>query len=67
MARNDDPVEVNATYLRPAGGAIVIEDCDGKEHLLPTSQIALDPEDPDAYDNVTITMPEWLAEREGLV
>lgn len=67
MPRNDDPVEVNMTYLRPAGGATVLEDADGKEHLLPRSQVELDPEDPDQYDPVTVTMPEWLAVREGLV
>jgi len=67
MARNNDPVEVNCTYVRRAGASIVIEDAEGKELLLPLSQIQLDPERPDPMENLTVTMPEWLAVNRGLV
>lgn len=70
MPRRDDReaelMEITGTYLRPAGGAVVIEDADGKEHLLPRSQITLNPEDPDEYDIIVVTLPEWLAVKEGL-
>lgn len=65
--RDNDPVEVNCTYVRRAGASIVIEDADGKEKLLPLSQIKLDPERPDPLDDLTVTMPEWLAVDRELV
>ncbi len=67
MARDDDPVEINCTYIRRAGSAIVIEDADGREILLPTSQIELDPSSPSPMDSLTVTMQEWLAVDRGLV
>jgi hypothetical protein len=67
--RNNDPVEVNCTYVRHtnAENQIQIVDADDKEHFLPVSQIEIDPKEPEEGDDITITMPEWLAEKEGLV
>jgi hypothetical protein len=65
--RNNDPVEINGVFMGGTGNAILLEDADGKEHWLPRSQIEFDPDDPDKFDPITVTMPEWLAEKEGLV
>lgn len=67
--RNDDPVEVNCTYLRHARDreVVVIEDADGNVCLLPCSFVTLDPEVPEQHTDITVTMPEWLAVKEGLV
>lgn len=67
--RNDDPVEINCTYVRHTStrNQIAIVDADDKEHFLPVSKIMLDPEEPDEGDDITVTMPEWLAENEGLI
>lgn len=67
--RNDDPVEVNCTYVRHtnAGNQVAIVDADDKTHYLPVSKIELSPEDPEEGDDITVTMPEWLAENEGLI
>ena len=66
MPRNDDPLEVNGTFHAGTGNAVLIEDANAKKHWLPRSQITMDPENPDQYDPVTITLPEWLADKEGL-
>jgi hypothetical protein len=60
-------VEVNVTFLFRHGQAVRIEDADGKKHWLPVRECTLDPADPDRNDPVTISMPEWLATKEGLV
>jgi hypothetical protein len=64
---DDELVEVNMVYTGRTPMAIFAEDENGKSHTLPRSQIRLDPLDPDRQENVTISMPEWLAIDRGLV
>lgn len=67
MPRNDDPVDVNCTFLRELERSYVVEDSDGREVVLPKTETTMDPEHPDELDPVTVTIPEWLATDRGLV
>lgn len=63
----DDLVTVNATFLAMGPQSFRVEDADGEKHWLPRRECTLDPARPDPQDNVTISLPEWLAVKEGLV
>lgn len=65
--RNADLVEINATFICTGPVSFLMEDSDGKQHWLPRTQCTLDPARPDRDADVTISMPEWLATKEGLV
>lgn len=69
MPRNDDPVEVNMVFIAtPMMREIhILEDAERRQVTLPKSQVTLAPEFPDKHDDVTVTMPEWLAIDRGLV
>lgn len=47
------------------------EEHEGRERecwfWLPKSQIEVDPQDYDVGDEVTVTLPEWLAQDKGLI
>lgn len=60
---NDDLITINADILQVTDAAVLI-DCGGEEVWLPLSQIDFDGERGDA--NVSISLPEWLADEKGL-
>jgi hypothetical protein len=67
MSRNNDLVEVNLTFLHHTEASWAVEDTDGRKHYLPKSECSIDPTEPDEGDDVTVSLPEWLAERKGLI
>jgi hypothetical protein len=67
QTRNDDPVEVNCVLLFDNEESYKIEDADGREIFLPKLHCALDPKDAEEGEDITVTMPEWLAVEKGLV
>ena len=66
-SRNDDPVEINCVLLYDGEFSYKIEDADGREIYLPKSECTLDPKDAETGEDITITMPEWLAVEKRLV
>lgn len=60
---NDDLITINADILQVTDAAVLI-DCGGEEVWLPLSQIDFDGERGDA--NVSVSLPEWLADEKGL-
>lgn len=71
MQRANEPeslVEVNVTYLFTTPMAIRVEDADGRKLWIPLKEISAgyDP-DADRLDNMTLTVPEWLAVDRGLI
>lgn len=60
---NDDLITIHADILQVTDAAVLI-DCGGEEVWLPLSQIDFDGERGDA--NVSISLPEWLADEKGL-
>lgn len=65
--RNDDPVEINCVLLYDNEESYKIEDADGREVYLPKSECTLDPEGASEGEDITVTMPEWLAVDKQLV
>ena len=65
---SDDRVEIDVEEVRRTADAILVKDADDIEHWIPLSQCCIlsesifDPGGP-----VVISMPEWLAIKEGLV
>ena len=68
MAHNELIDVEDLTFVRSTDAAILVEDPDGDEVWLPKSQIEW-PEEALAErgDTITVTMPEWLAEKKGLI
>jgi hypothetical protein len=66
-SRNDDPVEVNCVLLYNNEESYKIEDADGREVYLPKSECDVLPKDAGEGEDITVTMPEWLAVEKGLV
>ncbi len=67
QARNDDPVEVNCVLLYDGDFSYKIEDADGREIFLPKLHCVLDPKDAEEGEDITVTIPEWLAVEKRLV
>lgn len=80
MGRERITVTVDMERMHSAGLSFYVRDADGRQHLLPISQCTvLDGDGEEADDSVgmllelergesvDISMPEWLATREGLI
>lgn len=65
--RNDDPVEVNMVYRCRRDKSYQLEDADGRVVFLPANEVEFDRDDVYEDEDVTVTMPEWLAVDRGLV
>lgn len=53
-------------FIRELNLAIVVRDPEGREVMLPKSEIEYD-EDAESGDVIEVEMPEWLAIERGLV
>ena len=53
-------------FVTETDGAILVEDEDGK-YWLPKSVIEYDGAEYEKGDEITIDIPEWLAEEKGLI
>lgn len=72
---HNDPIDVELRFrfFPKTGQSVAVSD--GEEVsfppapliFLPLSEISMYPENPEAGDVITITMPQWLAEKNGLV
>lgn len=60
---HDDMITIHADILQVTDAAVLIT-CGGEEVWLPLSQIDFDGERGDM--NVSISLPEWLADEKGL-
>ncbi len=66
--RMSEPVELEMILVFRKGAAVLVQPIDDDTSVwLPLSQIKIDPPDADLTDKVTVTLPEWLAIKEGLV
>ncbi len=66
MSGDREPVEIFGTIVGTREKAIWL--FDGlKREWLPRSQIELAPVDAGEGENVTVTMPQWLAKEKGLI
>lgn len=53
------------TVIAETEAALLVE-IDGEEIWLPKSHCQFDPEEPGVGEDVTVTMPRWLAKAKGL-
>lgn len=73
MPSNREPVEVSGTLVRQTENAILFRNAEDNETWLPKSCAELDTEaghewrDIDNEAAIDISVPLWLAEKEGLV
>jgi hypothetical protein len=64
MSKNDEPVDLDLTLMAQTDKAILVTD--GKlEQWLPLSLIEWEPRSAVDPREVTVTLPQWLAEERG--
>lgn len=61
-----DPVEISCEFRHQTDAAVLIYD-GTKEVWIPKSQLADDVGDPAVGEFIEISIPEWLAEKQGLI
>ena len=65
---SDDRVEIDVEEVRRTVFAMLVKDADDTEHWLPLSQVVtLEENFHGSILNLKISIPEWLAIKEGLV
>jgi len=62
----DDTVEVNGEVKATTERAVLLDVGDGDRVWLPRSQIEEGIDDVEVGEDLTVTIPEWLANQEGL-
>lgn len=61
MKKNHDIVTLDIKIKHQTEKAVMVENLKGQKVWLPKSQIEVD------HENLTIDLPEWLAEETGLI
>ena len=67
---NDESIELEGVFLHETDGAILADfdgDGDGEGNWLPKSMVEYEDTGYERGDPITVNVPLWLAEKEGLV
>ena len=65
MSDRDDPVDVHVDFVKRETAKAYLFEIDGDEAWIAKSQIIDDPGLSPGDENVTITVPTWIAEENG--